>query len=352
MKKNIGTILRTGFFLGIGIFFIWLFMRNLTTDQKHQIFQSLKIANYGWIAVAIVLGLLSHLSRSMRWKILMEPMGYKPKTTNVFMAVLIGYLANLALPRLGEVSRCGILTRYEKIPFNKSFGTVITERAFDMLTFLLLFFMLIVTQSDKLHIYLSEKVYGPLQQKFNFSADMDSTFILLIIGMTIAGTALIIFINRKYRHTAFYKKIYNLLHGLLEGIKSLTRIKKPFQFIAHTIFIWIMYLLMAYVVFFSLSETSQLGLDAGLAVLIFGSIGIMVVQGGIGIYPAIVAETLFIYSIANTTGYALGWLIWASQTIMILLAGVFSLLLLPVYNKNAHEHNGITAQENTQSTGT
>ncbi|PKO95047.1 MAG: TIGR00374 family protein, partial [Bacteroidetes bacterium HGW-Bacteroidetes-9] len=133
-------------------------MSNLTASQKHEIFQSLKIADYTWIAVAILLGMLSHLSRAMRWKILMEPMGYKPRTANVFMAVLIGYLANLALPRLGEVSRCGILTRYEKIPFNKSFGTVITERAIDMLTFVLLFFFLLFTQSGKLSIYITEKI--------------------------------------------------------------------------------------------------------------------------------------------------------------------------------------------------
>ena len=106
---------------------------------------------------------------------------------------------------------------------------------------------------------------------------------------------------------------------------------------------------MAYVVFFSLEDTSNLGLDAGLAVLIFGSIGIMIVQGGIGIYPAIVAETLFIYAIASTTGYALGWLIWASQTVMILIAGVFSLLLLPLFNKPTYDKTGSTAEENTQA---
>lgn len=349
MKKTIGDVLRFSFFLGIGIFFIWLFMSNLTASQKHEIFQSLKIADYTWIAVAILLGMLSHLSRAMRWKILMEPMGYKPRTANVFMAVLIGYLANLALPRLGEVSRCGILTRYEKIPFNKSFGTVITERAIDMLTFVLLFFFLLFTQSGKLSIYITEKIYEPLQRKFNFGSEGDFYMIAFLLVFALVGIGALVIIHRKYKHTALYKKFYNLLHGFLEGIRSLTRIKRPLQFIAHTIFIWVMYLLMAYVVFFSLKDTAHLGLDAGLAVLIFGSVGIMVVQGGIGIYPAIVSETLFIYAIAGTTGYALGWLIWASQTIMILLAGVFSLLLLPVYNKHSYDKTGSTAEENTQS---
>ncbi|NTW23345.1 MAG: flippase-like domain-containing protein [Lentimicrobium sp.] len=349
MKKTIGNILRFSFFLGLGLFFIWLFMRNLSAEQKHEIFESLKIANYWWIVVAVFLGILSHISRAMRWKILLEPLGYTPRTSNVFMAVMIGYLANLALPRLGEVSRCGILTRYEKIPFNKSFGTVITERAFDMLSFILLFFVLVITMSGKLHFYIEEKIYAPLQSKFNFSGDPDFSIILALAAIAAAVIIVTIIIYKKFRHTAIYKKFYNLLHGLLEGIRSLTRIKKPFQFIAHTIFIWFMYLLMAYVVFFSLEDTSNLGLDAGMAVLIFGSIGIMIVQGGIGIYPAIVAETLFIYSIASTTGYALGWLIWASQTVMILIAGVFSLLLLPLLNKTTHDKTGSPAEENTQS---
>ncbi|MFH1118406.1 MAG: lysylphosphatidylglycerol synthase transmembrane domain-containing protein [Bacteroidota bacterium] len=352
MKKIFFDILRFSFFLGIGIFFIWLFMRNLTTGQKQEIYQSLRIADYYWILVAIVLGTLSHLSRSMRWKILMEPMGYTPKTSNVFMAVMIGYLANLALPRLGEVSRCGILTRYEKIPFNKSFGTVITERAIDMLTFVILFFVMLITLTGKLHIYVEQKIYEPLQRKFNFASDPD-IYLMLILACISLAVLLAFFITRKrFMHTAIYKKFHGLFVGLLEGIRSLTRIKKPIRFIAHTFFIWLMYLLMAYIVFFTLEETSGLGLDAGFAVLIFGSIGIMIVQGGIGIYPAIVAETLFIYAIPSTTGYALGWLIWASQTIMILLAGVFSLILLPALNKSSYVKNGIAAEEDTQPSGT
>ncbi len=348
MKKTLGNIFRFSFFLGLGIFFIWLFMRNLTTAQKHEIYQSLRIANYYWIMIAIALGALSHFSRALRWKILMEPLGYKPRISNVFMAVMIGYLANLALPRLGEVSRCGILTRYEKIPFNKSFGTVITERAIDMLMFILLSLLMIFTLSGKLHIYIEEKIYVPLQQKFNFVADPDIYLILILAAIVLSGIIILFIIQRKFRHTNIYKKFHNLFIGFMEGIRSLARIKKPFQFIMHTFLIWFLYLLMAYIVFFSLKETSGLGLDAGLAVLIFGSIGIMIVQGGIGIYPAIVAETLFIYAIPATTGYAMGWLIWASQTIMILLAGVISLLLLPVLNKNnPHDKAGKIAEENT-----
>ena len=349
MKKNLRNILRFTFFLGLGVFFIWLFVRNLSPDQKKEIFESFRQVNYSWIILAFVLGIFSHIFRTLRWKILMEPMGYHPKTSNVFMAVMIGYLANLALPRLGEVSRCGILTRYEKIPFNKSFGTVITERVIDMLSFLLLFLLLIITQTGKIHAYIEQKIYSPLQNKFNFDFSGGSYITWLALIFMFAGLLTAFIVYRNFRHTAFYKKIYNLLSGLLEVMRSLTKIRKPLIFLVYTIAIWVLYLLMAWVVFFSLEETFGLGLDAGLTVLVFGSIGIMIVQGGIGIYPAIVAETLFLWNIPETRGYAMGWLIWASQTIMIIIAGVFSLILLPVLNKSINDKTGSHPTKNTET---
>lgn len=338
--------MRFSLFMGIGLFFIWLFMRNLSGQQKHEIFQSFKIANYSWMIVAFILGIFSHIARAARWKILLNPLGYKPKGTNVFMAVMIGYLANLVLPRLGEVSRCGILARYEKIPFNKSFGTVISERVIDMLTFVLLFLIMIFTQSGKIQVYINQKIYAPLQQKFAFDLVGSGYLTLLLIGAFAVMVLTIWFIHRRFSHTRFYQKIYSLMIGFLEGMRSLVRIKKPFMFVVYTIIIWILYLLMAYVVFFSLNETAGLGLDAGLAVLVFGSVGIMVVQGGIGIYPAIVAETLFLWNVPETKGYALGWLIWASQTIMIIIAGIFSLVLLPIYNRRKYDKPGDHSTEN------
>lgn len=350
MKNNFRNIFRFSVFLAIGLFFIWLFMRNLTPEQKSEIFLSFKIAKYWWLILAFGLGILSHIFRTLRWKILMEPMGYHPSTKNVFMAVMIGYLANLALPRLGEVSRCGILTRYEKIPFNKSFGTVITERAIDMLSFLLIFFLMIFTQSGKIKIYIEQKIYAPLENKFNFELTGQHYLLYLMLGLAVAGMIAAFLIHRKFKNSKIYLKFYNLFLGLLEGIKSLTRIKKPFLFVAYTAGIWILYLLMAYVVFFSLPETAKLGLDAGLAVLIFGSVGIMVVQGGIGIYPAIVAETLFLWDVTETKGYAMGWLIWTSQTLMILIAGIFSLILLPILNKSKNDKAGSHPTQDTEST--
>jgi len=333
LKNKISTIARFLIFLGIGIFFIWLSMRDLTDVQKKDILSSFRHANYAWIVLAIILGIFSHILRTLRWKMLMDPMGFKPRTSNVFFAVMIGYLANLALPRLGEVSRCGILTRYEKIPFNKCFGTVIAERTIDMILFLLLFFANLIIQSDRLYVYVQTVIYDRLEAKFNYTIDFTGYLTYAVIGLSLLFILVLLLSWKRIKRSAFFLKIKNLLLGFLEGIKSVYKVRNPFLFGFYSLAIWFLYLLMAYLVFFSLPSTSSLGLDAGLAVLIFGSIGIMLVQGGLGIYPAIVAETLILYSIPHTTGLAMGWLIWSSQTLTLVIMGVLSLILLPIFNR-------------------
>lgn len=336
MKKNILAVLKILFFLAIGMFFIWIFLRKLTSDQKREIWESFLMADYSWLALSVVLGILSHIIRALRWKILMEPMGHNPKNSTTFFAVMIGYLANLALPRLGEVTRCGVLNRYEKIPINQSIGTVIIERSVDMIMFLLLFILNFIIFFDRLNQYVEEKVFQPLSDKFSFF-DQNWVFILIIgfLGLVLVG--LFIILRKKFNHLIIYQKIKKLVIGFWKGLFSITKIKKPITFVFQSIAIWGLYYLMIYVCFFSLPSTSHLGFDACLSMLIFGSIGIMVVQGGIGIYPAIIAETLILYNLTSTTGYALGWLTWSAQTIMIVIAGIASLILLPILNRKENE---------------
>ena len=336
MKKNITSVLKILFFLAIGVFFIWLFLRQLTPEQKHEIWQTFITANFSWIILSIIIGILSHVVRAYRWRILMEPLGYHPKLSNTFFAVMIGYLANMALPRLGEVTRCGVMNKYEKIPINKGIGTVFVERSIDMVVFLLLFFFNLFIFFDELNQYVNEKVYRPLMDKLNISDETSNyLYLLLIFFVLIVGVFFLI--RKRISHLKIYIKGREVVLGFWHGLWSVTKIKKPLLFIFQSILIWVLYYLMVFVCFFSLAETSHLGWDAALSVLIFGSIGIMVVQGGIGIYPAIIAETLVLYNITNTYGYALGWLTWTAQTLMIVVAGIVSLILLPIYNKKNHE---------------
>jgi hypothetical protein len=252
----------------------------------------------------------------------------------MFFAVMIGYFANLALPRLGEVSRCSILTKYENVPFQKSFGTVITERALDMMIFLFLFFLNLALQAERLSGYIDEKIYKPLQDKLHLNVDLSGAFAILTISIIVIFGIIFLVFRKQITTNSIYLKIKNIISGFVEGMKSLIKVRNIWLFGFYTFSIWALYMLMAYIVFFSIPESSRLGLDAGLAVLVFGSIGMMVVQGGIGIYPAIVAETLVLYGVASAQGYALGWLIWTSQNITIVLVGIISLILLPILNNS------------------
>lgn len=337
MNPKLKNIIRFSVFLGIGIFFIWIFLHNLTADQKQEILNSMGNANYWWIALAIPLGVLSHFVRAMRWKMLIETMGYKPRNSNMFFAVMIGYFANLALPRLGEVSRCTILTKYENVPFQKSFGTVITERVLDMMVFILLFFINLALQAELLSGYIDEEIYKPLQAKLNLSYDLSGAFSIIMISFIVVFGIVFLVFRKKIITNKFYKKIRIMAHGFIEGLKSLVKVRNQWLFFFYTFSIWALYLVMAYIVFFSIPASSGVGIDAGLAVLVFGSVGFMVVQGGIGIYPAIVAETLVLYGVASEQGYALGWLIWTSQNLTIVIVGILSLILLPILNNRKNE---------------
>ena len=327
LRSKLVTFIKFVFFLGLGIFIIWLSIRNLTSTERGEIIHSIRIANYNWVFLAIVLGILSHVLRTLRWMIFFEPMGYHPSFKNTFYAVMVGYFANMAFPRLGEVTRCGILAKYEKIPFNKSFGTVVTERALDMIIFILLFMLMVFTQIGTLHDYLDKNVYPGLQGKFIHP--FSNPIILLSLAGFLAIVIILFFILRKkIVNSKLWHKILNLVFGFWEGFKSLSQIRKPVLFVFYSIAIWLLYFLMVYICFFCFASTSYLTPGAGLSSLVLGSIGIMITPGGIGLYPAIIQETLLLYGLSRTTGLALGWIAWTAQTVMILIVGTFSLVML------------------------
>jgi len=339
-KAGLFTILKFVFFLGLGILFIWLSIKDLTAEERQEIIKAFHTANYNWVILGMVFGIFSHIFRALRWMMFMEPMGYKPRLRNSFYAVMIGYMANLAFPRLGEVTRCGILAKYEKIPFNKTLGTVITERAIDMVIFFLLFILMITTQIGTISDYMDETIYPKLLEKFgalHYSRLFWITFGSLII---LLGVLFFLFRHR-LRKFKLYQQIKNLVIGFWEGLKSLSKIRRPWLFIFYSLSIWALYFLMLYVCFFCFPETSHLSFGAGLSALVLGTIGILITPGGIGLYPALIEETMRLYGVALVTGLALGWIVWATQTLMILILGGASLLLLS-FNKT---HNGTSGKD-------
>ncbi len=329
--NKIATFVKFLLFLGLGLFIIWLSLRGLTPDEKNQIINSFRIANYNWVILTVFLGIISHILRALRWKLLLEPLSYKPSIKNTFYAVMVGYFANLAFPRLGEVTRCGILTRYEKIPFNKSFGTVITERAIDMIMFVLLFILMIITQAATIGQYMNTHIYPRFAEKFQ-NQSFSHLFLAVTLIAVVLITALIFVFRKKIAASGLFKKIRQLITGFWDGLKSLSQITRPWLFVFYSVAIWALYYFMLYLIFLCFNDTGSLGLGAGLSALVLGSVGIMVTPGGIGLYPAIIQETLMLYGVVKPTGLALGWIAWTAQTGMILAIGGLSLLLLS-FNK-------------------
>lgn len=332
-RKIIVDIIKTSFFLGIGLLLIWLVVRNLTEKDKTEILHSFSQANMGVILLIMLMGILSNVSRAIRWQIMIEPLGHKPGFLNTFMAVFVGYLANLAVPRLGEISKCGILKRYENLPLDSVLGTVVVERIMDMLLLLLVSVFTVIWQFDILSAKLTE-AYHTLIKTSPDSGVLSFKMIFLVSLLTL--TLALLLLRKKILKSKVALKIIDILKGFSTGLKTITKLKKPYLFIFHSVFIWAIYFAGIYVGFKSLPETSTLGVGASFAILFFGTFAFILVQGGIGAYQIIVQNTLVLYGITANVGYALGWIIWSSQTFAVIIGGLLSLLLLPILNKNKH----------------
>lgn len=277
-----------------------------------------KNANYTWIVLGMFLGLLSHLSRAYRWRFQLEPMGYKIKLGNSIMAVFVTYLINYTIPRAGEVARASLLTNYEDVPFEKGFGTIVAERIADMLVMLGIITITLFLEFDFIYNFLIEK-FNPIK--------ITMALVVFVVLMIFFFT----YIKRSRSKIAL--KIKAFVNGLIEGALSIFKMKKKWAFIFHTLFIWGMYVLMFYVTSFSLEETSNIPFAAILIGFIAASFSIAATNGGIGSYPLAIYAAFSIFGIAEEPSIAFGWIMWASQTIMIIVFGGLSLIYLPIYNR-------------------
>jgi uncharacterized membrane protein YbhN (UPF0104 family) len=317
-------------FLALGLGLVWLVTHNLTDKEKDDIFNSLQRANYWLLIPVIIVGIASHWYRAVRWKLIMEPMGYHPSTLNTFFAVMVGYLANLAVPRLGEVTRCGIVARYEKIPVDKLVGTMIAERAVDLLVLLVLMVITVAIQIDVIGGLFIAEIWLPVERKLGNAGGSRT---LIIAGVVIAFFLICYIGFRLIARSKIGIKVRALAHGVWDGISSIGQMEKKGWFIFYSILIWAMYFAMMYLGFYCMEETRYLGLKAALAVLIIGSVGMIVTPGGTGAYQFLVQRTLMVYGVLDTTAYAFGWIVWSAQTLLVLIVGLASLIALPLVNR-------------------
>jgi uncharacterized protein (TIRG00374 family) len=336
LKKKIIGLLKFGLFLGIGLLITWLSLRNLTAEDRTDLMASFREVNLFWIVMVLIIGIFSHLFRAWRWQMLLEPVAGKPSLRNTFLAVMTGYFANLAFPRLGEDTRCGVLHTTNHIPVNKSLGTVITERGIDLLLFIVLFLALVVTQYGLLVDYLEANVLAGFESKA--SSLGANTVMLLVAGIGALVVAVLIWIiMRATPNRKFLYKLRTVMFGFRDGVISIAQIRRPWLFVFHSLMIWFCYYLMTWLCFKALDATAMLSTGAGLAVLMLGAVGIMITPGGIGLYPLIVRDTLVLYGVATTTGFAMGWILWTSQTATIIITGIGSLIWLSTLRRKATE---------------
>lgn len=330
MKKTFSLALQYVVFLGLGIFLIWWSVRNLTADEVGQLKGSLNDAHYLMVMPAVVMLLLSHYSRALRWKMLMEPLGFQPSNTNAFFAVMLGYFFNLLVPRMGEVMKCTMLARYEKTPVDKLIGTMVAERAVDVVCLLLVIGLTFFLQMD-----LAGIVFRSEFQKIGAGSEGSgglSSGLMVLAAM--AGLILVItWLLRRFRHMTFVVRLRNMARGVWQGLTSIRHIRNKAGFLFHTLFIWTMYLMSIRMGFYAMDAVSHLGMAPSFTILTVGSLAMILTQGGIGAYQIAVQKSLSLYAIPAVGGLAFGWLLWAFQTILVLVVGLSCLLLLPVINR-------------------
>lgn len=307
--------------IAFGLFVIWYFYYNTTPEHQKAILKYIKEANYGWVSLSLFLGLLSHAVRAYRWNFLLKPMGYTIPFKNSFMAVLAGYLANLGIPRSGEVLRATLTSTYSNVPFEKGFGTIMAERVIDLAMLILVIAIALIFQTDTILSFFTEKGVNPV-----------SIVIVLVIG----GIAFVVFwkIIRVSSHP-FALKIQHFIKGLWQGLTSILHMQNKFQFILHTLLIWLLYIAMFWVVTLAVPGLQTLSFGAIITAFLAGSFAITATNGGIGVFPVAVSKTLALYGVSIASGDAFGWIMWMSQTAMILVFGSLSLFLLPFFNKKA-----------------
>lgn len=333
MEKRTKQILQTILFFAIGIFLVVYQIKGLSAQEMQQVSASFKQANLFWILFPMGVALLSHFVRALRWKLLIDTAGKKVRLHNTFFAVMIGYLANGFLPRLGELIRCGVLGKKEEIKFETLVGTMVAERIFDFILMVVVIFITIMVQYEFLFNFLEREIFQPLLVSIKANR---SKYIFGFLAIVLVLFIIYFFLDDFLRtfSAKMAKKYESIRESFTEGMTTILKLKQKGLFVAYSFFMWACYFFMSFFVFNSLKETKDLGIDAGLSVLTSGSLGLVVpTPGGLGSYHQLVSEALQLYGVTEATGISLSWLIWLTNFSVILIFGLLSLLFINLKNK-------------------
>lgn len=320
MSASLKKFIKIAIPILIGVGLVFYSFSSTTPEDREKILESIQNANLFWVFLSIVIGIISHISRAVRWNYLLAPMGYKPKLINNVLIILISYFANTLVLRSGEVLRATALNTYENVPFEKGFGTIVTERIIDVIMLLLVITTALLFQTDVILGILQENGIGLAGS----------------LGLLLAGVlGLIIAIRLIKKSTSkFAIKIKTFLNGLLDGVLSIFKMKRKGAFIFHTFFIWFCYIAMFWVIKFTVPETTGLPAGAFLVAFVAGAFAMAATNGGLGLFPIVVTAALSVYGVSKTSGDAYGWIMWTAQTLMVVVFGTISFIVLPLLNRN------------------
>jgi glycosyltransferase 2 family protein len=320
LKASLRKALKIGLPIALGVFLIWNSYNKTSPEDRELIIYHIRQADLFWISLSLLIGVVSHLARALRWNYLLEPMGYSPKFANNILIILMAYLANLGIPRSGEFLRATALATYEKVPFQKGFGTIVTERMIDLIMLLLVILIALISQTEVILGFLTENGMG-----------LTVSGVVLVLGI-VGLFSLRWFLNRS--DSALSQKLRTFIRGLLEGVLSIFKMQKKWGFLGYTLLIWGCYIAMFWVIKFTVPDASMLGFGPLLVGFVAGAFAMTATPGGLGLYPIAVGQALMLYGLPATSGDAFGWIMWIAQTLMVFCLGAISFVILPLWNRN------------------
>lgn len=332
MNKTVISILKYSVGLGLGMGLLYLSLKDVEFEKVKQGFAE---ANYWWVAIGLAVAVLSHWFRAVRWKMLIEAAGYESNSVHLFASTMVGYMVNQAVPRLGEVTKATITSKTEKLPVAVSIGTMVTDRIFDVICLALLLGSVLVLQYEEIMTVFDEAFAGTAEAGTGETGD--SMLFPVLAGIFGMGLFLTILLRKQLARISFVKKVFNFIGSIWDAILSVRKMSNPILFLFYTVAIWTCYILMTYLVFFSLEQTANLPFIFALTAFVMGGIGMVIPSpGGVGSYHfAIIMSFVgyasilgFTSSEAQTVGTNIAFIIHTSQFLMMIVVGFLAYLYL------------------------
>ena len=326
MGNRLGGIIKLALSLGLGAFIVWFTVHKLDAQQIDTVKQAFVRADYTWVIIGPLIGMLSNVVRALRWQMLLKSVGYDTELSNVTHSVFVMYIGNLIFPRLGEVTRCTLIYKTDQVPIDKSIGTMVVERVVDTVTLLLVGLVLMIGQYNILIDFFNKNTATGFYQLVDKWTHGPMLLLLITSVFVIGGGGL--YLLYRMREHPVVAKVWGFAVGIWQGLISITKLERPWLFVFYSILVWVMYFMMIYVCFRALPETSQLSVWSGMACLFFGAFAFIATQGGVGAYPPVIGALLVVYGVEYSVGFAFGWLVWTLQTAAVIIFGLISFMMI------------------------